>query len=202
MDEIIVYLCNYASEAHWIILGLLLLAGFNVPLSEDLLILTAGIIASRCIPDQWLRLYIWVYFGSWISAWIPYSIGRIFGPKLYSIAWFKRILNPSRVQKLHEYYEKFGVFTFIVGRFFPGGVRNALFLTSGLGKMPFLVFILRDGVACLISTATLFYLGFTFGQNYEVLFKYFKAYEEIIIGMIAIGSCLGLIYWLRKKKNQ
>lgn len=199
MESLLDYVCQHANHAHIIIFSLLLLAGFNIPISEDLMLLTGGVIGSRCIPDQVLHLYLWIFFGCWVSAWEAYWLGRLLGPKLYDIKWFKRFINPARIEKLHSYYEKFGVFTFIVGRFVPGGVRNALFMSTGLGKMPFWKFILRDGFACLISSSTLFYLGYFFGTNYTLLFKYFKTYELVILSLMIFIFALTLsVFYYRK----
>lgn len=153
-------LCVYAHSAYWILFTLLMLSGLFLPISEELILITGGAIAGNCIPEHTLHLFLWVYAGAWLSAWEVYWIGRLAGPKLYDLRGIKRYLTKKRVDRLHHYYEKFGIFTFIVGRFLPGGVRNTLFLTSGLGKMPFMKFILRDGIACLMSSATFFLYRF------------------------------------------
>ena len=186
IDSIFAYICLHADQAHYIFFGLLFLAGLNVPISEDLLLLTGGAIVSRCIPEQYLNLYLWMFFGCWISGWEAYWIGRIFGPKLYQISWFKRLVNPEKIRKLHLTLDKFGVWTFIAGRFIPGGVRNALFITCGLGKMDFLRFIGRDFIATVISTNVLFYLGFSFGENYELISAYFIRYNKIALILLII----------------
>lgn len=201
MEALINFTCAHAHSAHWIIFLLLLLAGLNVPISEDLLLLTGGVIASTCIPDETFHLFAWIYAGCWISAWEAYWIGRHFGPRLYQISWFQRILTPKKIVRLHHYYEKFGVFTFMLGRFIPGGVRNALFITAGLGKMPFLKFILRDGFAALISASTIFYIGFSFGRNHETIARFVHTYQNIVIAIIClfiIGGC-SLYFWQKSK---
>lgn len=180
-----------------------MLAGLSLPISEDLILLTGGAIASTCIPDETLFLFLWIYAGCWMSAWLAYSIGRYFGPKLYDIRWFRHFISPERIKRLHHYYEKFGVFTFIVGRFIPGGVRNALFMTAGLGKMPFLTFILRDGFACLISASVIFSIGYSLGENYGTVIHYIKTYNEIVVGCILaiVLVLLIIVLWKQLKKN-
>lgn len=203
MESILTFICAHASDAHWLIYLLLMLAGINIPISEDFLLLTAGAIASTCIPNETAHLFIWVYLGCWMSAWEAYWLGRLLGPKLYHIPWFRHFITPHRIEKLHHYYERFGILTFIVGRFIPGGARNALFMTSGLGKMPFLKFILRDGFACLLSSSTLFTIGYLFGENYDTLFHYFKKYNLIfgcIIGVIVLG--LVIYFWKRPSTQE
>lgn len=202
MENLFAFLCQYAHSAHWIIFSLLLLAGLSLPISEDLLLLTGGAIASICIPEQKLHLFLWIYAGCWVSAWEAYWIGWHLGPKLYDVKWFSRFLTRRRIAKLHHYYEVFGVYTFIFGRFIPGGVRNALFMSAGLGKMNFLKFILRDGFACLLSSTIIFSLGFLFAQNYSAIVHAFEAYNLIIIGIIAILVASAAIYaWVRRKTN-
>lgn len=186
IDSLFVYVCQNADSAHYIFLALLFLAGLNLPISEDLLLLSAGAFVSRCIPEHYLFFYTCMFFGCWISGWETYWIGRYFGPSLYTWPWFNRLITKERVAKLHIYYEKYGIFTFILGRFIPGGVRNTLFMTSGMGKMPFLLFTSRDFIATLISTSTLFYLGFTFGENYELLAEYAIYYNKLVIVVIVI----------------
>jgi len=194
IQSILTFICAHAHHAHWIIFGLLMLAGLSFPISEDILLLTGGAIASTCIPDQTLHLYTWIYFGCYLSAWEAYWIGRLLGPRLYTIRPFKYIITPERLDVLRHYYAKFGVFTFIVGRFVPGGIRNALFMSSGLTKMPFHLFILRDGLACLISTSTIFTIGFHFGENIEIIIYTVKHYSEIFGAIIAVLVLAGLGY--------
>jgi membrane-associated protein len=202
MNEIFQFICTHAHYSDVILFTLLMLAGLNVPLSEDLILLTAGAIVSTCIPDHYWGMYFWLFLGCWISAWEAYWIGRLLGPKLYQIKWFNWAINEQRIARLSHYYEKFGIFTFIIGRFFPGGVRNALFMTAGMSKMPFLTFIMRDGIAALISSSILFYLGYIFGQNYDLIVHTFIRYNKIFISCLLILAILiTLGWWVRKKFN-
>ena len=197
MESFFSYICENASYAQWIIFCLLLLTGLNLPISEDLMLLGGGAIASTCIPDHALRLYIWIFLGCYLSAWEAYWIGRLLGPRLYHIPIFKSVVTPHRLDVLRYYYAKFGFFTFIVGRFCPGGIRNALFMSSGLTKMPFYLFILRDGLACLISTSILFHIGYQFGQNLDTLIFYFHRYTHwffVVFLSIVIGALIYLWY--------
>lgn len=193
MQEIFSYICQNAEYAPHIFLSLLFLAGLNIPISEDFLLLTAGALVSKCIPDQYYSLYFWMFLGCWLSGAQTYWIGRIFGPKLYRIRIFKKIITPERIAKLSSYYEKFGILTFILGRFIPGGVRNTLFITSGMGKMPFLTFFARDFIASLISTSVIFYFGFLFGENYELLSSTFIKYNRIALALLLVCLVIGYI---------
>jgi len=200
METLISQACAQAHVAHWIFFLLIMIAGLNVPISEDIVLITAGAMASTCIPEHTIRLFTWLFFACWFSAWEAYWLGRLLGPKLYDIKWFSHILTLKRIERLHHYYEKFGFLTFMVGRFIPGGVRNALFMTSGLGKMPFLKFILRDFPACLLSVSCLFYLGYIFGQNYHTIIKFIETYNMVTLMIIALSLMMFFtIKWLLKR---
>ncbi len=188
------YICEHAHFAPFILFFLLVLTGFNVPISEDLIILAGGAIASTCIQDHSLILYLAVFSGSGAAAWIAYGIGRVFGEKLFQMRYFQTIATPYRMHRLSHYFEKFGIFTFIVGRFCPGGVRNAIFLSSGLIKMPFYCFALRDVVGCLISTLTLFYLGYISGQHFDTILSFFHQYSEWALALGALLAAASVLF--------
>jgi membrane-associated protein len=198
VESYYLYVCENAHHAHWIIFILFLLAGCNFPISEDLLMIGGGAIASTCIPDHTLRLYLWILVGCYFSSWETYWIGRLLGPKLYQIRLFSHIITPERLDLLRSYYAKFGIFTFILGRFCPGGIRNVLFLSSGFTKMPFRLYVLRDGFAALISTTLLFYLGFLFGAHFNVIIDYVEQYS--VVFLIVLVSLI--LVWIGYSRNK
>lgn len=181
---------------------MLLLSGLNIPISEELMILIAGALGSICSheTDKIIHLYLWVFLGCWLSAWEAYWVGRLLGPKLLSLKWFRHIMTAQRLERFGGYINRFGVFTYIIGRFIPCGVRNSLFMISGFNKMPFGLFILRDFVACLIATAAFFYLGHLFGENVHEILRAFKVYEEVVfLGIVLSVISLGIyIYRLKR----
>lgn len=199
MEELASFICAHAHHAYWIIFLLLLLTGLGLPISEDLLVISGGAIASTCIAHQTGTLLIWILAGVYLSAWEAYWIGRLLGPKLYDIRFFKHLVTQERVDTLRTYYARFGIWTFIVARFFPGGVRNGLFMSSGLTKMPFPLFILRDSLAGLISCSTFFYLGYHFGNQLDVVIEHFNRYTKEILASLAILLIAFLFfYWYRR----
>ncbi len=195
VEELLTYICQHAEYAHYFIFGLLILSGLNIPISEDILIIGGGLIASTCIPDHAIRLYLWLFAAVFIADSESYWIGRILGPKLFNFKFFRDVLTPKRMQLLRRYYAKYGVFTFIVGRFFPGGVRFALFTSAGLSKMAYPLFLLRDFCAALISTFSFFMLGYHFGKNFDNIAHYVHLYKEWLLVIISIVSTIILYYF-------
>lgn len=198
MDSLISWITAHASIAHFAFFGLLMLAGFCVPISEDLVIISAAFIASTIIPENTWPLFIGVFLGSYLSDWEAYAIGRFGGPRLLKNKWFSRHISPVRVDKLSHFYNKYGFWTLLLGRFIPFGVRNALFITAGLGKMPFWRFIIADGIACIISNAALFSLAYWLGNNYTALFGALKIFNIVLFASAALLATIAL-FWYKKK---
>lgn len=201
MESILNFIVENADHAHWVIFFLIMLAGINVPLSEDVLVLAGGAIGATFAPENTRWIFMLIFLGAWMSAWEAYWIGRLLGPKLYKIKWFGHILPPHRIERLHHYYEKFGILTFFIGRFIPGGVRNALFMTSGLGKMPFYTFIMRDFPACLLQVSVLFYLGHLLGENFHSVAATIKTYNNIFLIFFLLLLSLGTLWAYKIRKR-
>ncbi len=148
---LLIYLFKHAAYAHFLIFTALLLAGLNVPFSEDLLIVGGALIASIVVPANVAKIYFWLFAGCFLSDVISYVLGRTLGPKLWKYKWFRKNMTQKRLTKIEHFLEKYGFLTFFAGRLIPFGVRNCIFLTTGLSKMPFFRFALTDAFASLFS---------------------------------------------------
>lgn len=179
-----------------IIFGLLFLAGFNIPVSEDLMLFTSAILAAKN-PEYKYQLFIGVFAGAYISDLICYGfIGRYLGNKLFKIKFFASMITPEKLETINSFFKKYGVMTLILGRFVPFGFRNALFLSAGLGKMNAVKFALSDLLACTISCVSFFYIYFTYG---EVAIEYVKK-SNYVIGAAAVIIIAFFIF--KKYKNK
>lgn len=197
MENFLEFVQTNVHLAPWAIFGLLLLAGFNIPVSEDGMLFISALLASQH-PDQMVPLFIGVFAGAYFSDLICFSLGRFLGPKLFKIRMFKNMVKPEMIDRLHGFYEKYGVVTLILGRFIPFGVRNGLFLTAGLGGMNPIKFSLSDLLACTISSVTFFTIYYNFGQT---AIEYVKKGNAVIFGLAAVVVIVIVVLKKRAKKN-
>lgn len=201
MEGLIQFVTEHAAKAHWVIFGSLLLAGCNVPISIDVVVILSAVLAASFIPEHVYILYASVLFGCLFSAWIAYGLGRFIGQKLAKNRLFSKLLSEERLQKMQQFYEKYGIWTFVIGRFIPFGVRNCIFMTSGMSRMPFYKFILRDGVACLLWSSTAFTLFYLLGQNFQVIWGYVKTFNAVLFSAFGVTVITIIWYKLKKRKN-
>ncbi len=199
MLSLIEFLSNHAAHAHWFIFVGLLLAGCNLPISIDALVILAALISAKFVPENTFLLYSVLLVGCSTSAWISYLLGRTVGLKLAKWKLFQPFLSDQKLDKIRLFYKKYGVLAFIVGRFIPFGVRNCLFMSSGLSKMPFLRFALQDFLACFLWVTAYFILFYHIGQNFETIWYYVKTLNVLLFLIFAVAVII--VFWYKRTKS-
>ncbi len=200
MDSPLLFLSSHAANAHWFVFLGLLLAGCNLPISIDLLVVASALLSVHYVPENTILLYSTLLMGCCISAWISYALGRKFGPALKNWSLFHPILSDKKISKMQIFYQKHGIYTFIIGRFIPFGVRNCLFMTSGLSRLSFLRFACLDFFACFLWLTTFFFSVRHLGQNFSVIWPIIKTLN-LFIFLIFLVALIGLIWYKRTRKN-
>ncbi|MCR9143993.1 MAG: DedA family protein [bacterium] len=194
------FLLEQAAYAHWYIFALLLVAGLNIPVSEDLLAIGAGVLAATIVPENTTLLYAGLFFGAYFGDIENYWLARLAGRRLLRFTLFQRMLPAERLEQARLFLEKYGAAAIFLGRFIPFGVRNALFTTAGLSRMAFWKFALFDFFACLASTSVLFALGRAFGANYPRLLEILNEGKVYILIFALVLGAIGYA-WLRLRRR-
>lgn len=197
MESVLMWLTEHAEHAPLMIFWLLVLAGFSLPFSEDVLVIASGFLASCVIPERTPALFMAALFGSLIADIIAFIIGRFFGSRIYNMKWFRS--KQQGVDKLNAFYKKHGRWALFVGRCIPFGFRNGIFMSLGAAKMATTTFILCDSIACLAFCGLLFFLAYCFGAHVDVLYTYVHQ-TGLIIGGVVI--CALIIYAVVSRRKR
>jgi phosphatidylserine decarboxylase len=142
----------------------LVLAGFSLPFSEDLIIIMGALLCHED-PALLVPTLAAIYTGVIASDFIAYTIGRMAGKGRIRRKLPASFFAEKKLNRMHELMEKYGIFTFIVCRFIPFGVRNTLFMSSGFFGLRLRVFTLFDLVSAMVSVNTLFFLAYNLGDD-------------------------------------
>lgn len=164
MDQVLTYIQQNIAMAPFVIFFLFCLAGVNVPISEDGLIFAAAVLASKN-PEHSIPIFSSVIVGAYVSDIFAYWVGRLLGPKLFEIKFFSKMVTRERFDKVSRFYARFGITTLIIGRFIPFGVRNALYMTAGIGRMRMPIFLVANIIAVSMTCSTYFYLYYRYGED-------------------------------------
>jgi membrane protein DedA with SNARE-associated domain len=170
MHDIFARISQYAEYYPLIAFVALMLAGLSVPISEDLIIIT-GALLCQGKPSMLVPIFVATYTGVVISDYFPYLLGIYIRKGTIKSNFIGRLFSPKRIVRIHRYLDRYGIFAFIVGRFIPFGVRNTMFLSSGLFGLRLRRFALYDTTAATISVSALFFLAYRFGEAVEKPFQ-------------------------------
>ncbi len=190
---------SMAANLHFISFGLLLLAGFNLPVSEDLVFIISASIAATVIPENTVLIFMGCFLGAYFSDIIAYLIGRHGVNYLLKMKFFNSESTQRKVATVEKYFNKYSGKTLFFGRFIPFGVRNILFITAGMVRMEPLRFLIIDFSALIITSVILFSVGYKFGQHIDHVKYYLDNYKVVVFAvfLVVIGFLL-----FKKLKNR
>ncbi|MDR2499880.1 MAG: DedA family protein [Treponema sp.] len=195
MPDIFVTLNQYLTFYPLVAFIALLLAGLNVPISEDLIIITGALLCHEepsLLPSCLAALYAGTIISDFMSYWLGVQVKK----GAVKIRFAARAFSPKNIDKMRYYLNRYGIFTFIVCRFIPFGVRNTLFMTSGILGLRIRMFALYDITAAAISVNTLFFLVYRFGEDIK---KPVKIAGIILFALLVSGLTALLFRCISRK---
>lgn len=167
-------------------------------LPGDSLLFVAGAIAAiggMSLPALMILLTIAAIAGDAAN----YSIGRWVGPKVF--AWeSSRWFNKEAFNKTHDFYEKHGPITIVVGRFMPF-IRTFTPFVAGVAQMSYPRFAFYNIFGGLLWVLSLTTLGFLVGNNPWVKSNFSMVSLAMIVipGLPALWVFLKHLFDSRKK---
>ena len=173
-----------------------LAVGFFLP--GDSLLVVAGLFAAAGKLDVWLVMTAF-FLGSVIGDSTGYWTGRWMGKTLFNRE-SSRIFKPSRVEKAHKFFEKYGVKTVILARFVPI-VRTFAPLVVGAAEMPysrFLPFSILGGLLWISSMVLAgYFLGGVVERALDV--KLEDHIEKVVIVVVFLSLLPPIIEFIRHR---
>src|SRR3954469_13588654 len=143
-----------------------LAVGFFLP--GDSLLVVSGLFAAASKLNVWLVMLAF-FAGSVLGDNTGYWTGRVMGKALFNRE-SSRIFKPSRVEKAHQFFEKYGVKTVVLARFIPI-VRTFAPLVVGAAEMPYSRFLPFSILGGLLWISTMVLAGYFVGTMVEQYFQ-------------------------------
>jgi membrane-associated protein len=164
----------------------------------DITLLLAGAMAhSRFFGDySFFKVFAFGTVGGVIGDTFGYFVGRVFAESIRKFGWYQRA--QPRIEKL---VAKFGGATLIISKYIYG-IRVAMCISTGVGKMPFGRFLYTDLISCSIWVLILSCTGYFFGSAITGIIGDFHQ-VGIALGIILVVGVVGFYllerFWLSKK---
>lgn len=196
--DLLAFLTPYGTHSYVVMFGILVACGFGLPMPEDVVLVTGGILASHGVTHLWL-VNIVCMAGVLIGDSTIFFLGNKFGRTLKTRGVFKRIFTEKRDKNVKALFDKYGDKVIFMGRFMPG-LRTPIFFTSGMYHVTPWKFLLLDGTAALISVPLWIWIGFLFGKNLEELERQMHRAQVGIYSAVGVIVVAFIIYLVVKKK--
>jgi len=201
IDWMLAFLGAYVYLGLWFVIfaetGLAV--GFFLP--GDSMLVVSGLFAAANKLNVWLVMLAF-FLGSVIGDSTGYWTGRVMGKTLFNRE-SSRIFKPSRVEKAHAFFEKYGVKTVILARFVPI-VRTFAPLVVGAAEMPYSRFLPFSIIGGLLWICSMVLAGYFLGGVIEraLNIKLEDHIEKVVIVVVAISLLPPLIEYLRHRSRK
>ena len=173
-----------------------LAVGFFLP--GDSLLVVSGLFAAAGKLNVAFVLLAF-FLGSVLGDSTGYWTGRFMGKTLFNRE-SSRIFKPSRVEKAHAFFEKYGVKTVILARFVPI-VRTFAPLVVGAAEMSYAKFLAFSVIGGLLWISSMVLAGYFLGGVIEraLDIRLEDHIEKVVIVVVAISLLPPLIEYLRHR---
>lgn len=167
----------------------------------DITLLISGAMAHSGFfgPYSFLKVFIAGTLGGIAGDTVGYVVGRIFHEKAKNYRFYQ-IAQP-RIERL---IAKFGGFAIVISKYIYG-IRAAMCVFYGIGKMPFLRFLALDAISCAVWVLMLAGTGYFFSGAITTIIGDFKqigiaAFFIILFAVVVIYTIER--FWLSEKVEE
>lgn len=191
-------LTPYGSYSYGVMFFVLVACGFGLPMPEDVVLVSGGILASHHVTDFTTTIMVCM-LGVLMGDGVVFYLGRLGGERIKSWRIFKRVFTVRREQLVKGWFERHGDKVVFFARFAPG-LRMPLYLSSGIYRVAPWKFFLMDGFAAIISVPLWIWVGRSFGNHLEVLEEKIHQLQMGIYGVVACLLILVIGLFFVKKR--
>lgn len=167
----------------------------------DITLLISGVLAHSGFFGKYsfLKVLFFGTLGGMVGDHVGYAIGRIFHENAKDYRFY-RMAQP-RINKL---IDKFGTFAIIISKYIYG-IRVAMCVFYGVGKMPFLRFLVLDAISCGLWVGLLAGVGYFFSGAITSIIGDFKQIGIALFFIVMTGIIIFYIierYWLSERVEE
>lgn len=171
---------------------------FLCTVEGDITLLISGVLAHSGVFGSYsfLKVLIFGTLGGMVGDIFGYTVGRIFHEKAKDYRFYQ-VAQP-RVEKI---IDKFGSYAIIISKYIYG-IRVAMCLFYGVGKMPFLRFLGLSAISCFLWVSLLSGVGYFFSGAITSIIGDFKQIGIALFFIVMFGIIIFYVierYWISEK---
>lgn len=167
----------------------------------DITLLISGTMAHAGYFGPYSFFWVLVFgtLGGMTGDCIAYGIGRVAHEKAKDYRFYQ--MAQPRIDKL---IAKFGGFAIIISKYIYG-IRAAMCIFYGIGKMPFLRFLVLDGISCFLWVLLLSGTGYFFSGAITSIIGDFQQIGVALFFIVLTGIIIFYVierFWLSEKVEE
>ncbi len=193
---------QYASIAPLIVFLALVIAAFNIPISEDLTVIASGLFIVALPPlvgrESDALMHLALIAGAVVGDMLSYTMGRKVGRPLLGMRLFRAAISPHRLELLDAHFARHSALMILLGRLIPFGVRNCISLFAGITRLPAWKFLLFDTISASFSISVIYYLS----KRYSKQLPRDIRIVQLVLLLIFIAIVAYLVYRIRRLNSE
>jgi membrane protein DedA with SNARE-associated domain len=167
----------------------------------DITLLISGAMAHGGFFGKYgfFKVFIFGTIGGMIGDSVGYGVGRVFHEKAKDYRFYQ--MAQPRIERL---IDKFGGFAIIISKYIYG-IRVAMCLFYGVGKMPFLRFLMLDAISCGLWVLILAGVGYFFSGAITSIIGDFRQIGIALFFIVLVGVIAFYVierFWLSEKVEE
>ena len=139
-------------------------------------------------------------FGSTIGFMTMYVIGRWFGNRIIEQGKIK-FLPLGSVHRIEEWFRRWGYGIIVANRFL-AGTRAVVSFFAGMSRLDLLRTTVLSFLSSILWYALLLYLGYSVGQNWDLIGSWLSAYSWVVTGVVLLAVAAFVVRYILKRRGQ
>jgi len=176
------------------IFALMFLESTFFPFPSEVVMIPAGYLAFKGEMNLYLIIIIGS-FGSLSGALLNYYLSKYLGRKLLLRYGHYILFGKDKLNKLEEFFKKYGEISTFNGRLIPG-IRQYISIPAGLSNMNIYKFSIFTISGAFIWVCVLVFIGYFIGGNQDLVSSYLKTATIVTLLLIGIVS----LFYIKYKK--
>ena len=155
-----------------------------------------GLVVMPLLPGDSLLFVAILIVAAVLGDAVNYFVGSKLGVRAFENK-NSRIFKPAYLDRTQAFYDKYGAFSIVMGRFVPI-VRTFVPFLAGVAQMPYRRFFIYNLIGGVAWISSLTYAGYVFGNIPWVK----KNLSLIVIGIVIVSVLPMLIkFWQERRKS-
>lgn len=167
----------------------------------DITLLLSGVMAHSSFfgPYSFLKVFLAGMLGGIVGDNVAYFIGRLFRKTIKDYRFYE--MARPRIERL---IDKFGSFAIVISKYIYG-IRAAMCVFYGIGRMPYLRFLVLDTFSCFLWALVLAGIGYFFSGAITGIIGDFKQIGIALFFIVLTGIIIFYVverYYLSEKVEE